>query len=334
MSDTVLVTGGAGFIGSHVADHLIEMGCQVVVLDDLSGGFEDNIPHNVEFVHGSILDLELLDRIFSDHKISRVFHLAAYAAEGLSHFIKRFNYQENLVGSVNLVNQCINHGVGRFIFTSSIAVYGSQQIPFSEETTPEPEDPYGIAKYAVELELKSSYEMFGLEHVVFRPHNVYGERQNIGDRYRNVIGIFMNNILQGRPLPVFGDGEQTRAFSYIDDVAPAIAKSGFMEEARNQTYNIGADRSFTINELVRKTSIAFNTDAAVQYLEARNEVLHAASDHTRAKAVFGDLMPNVDLETGIAKMADWVRHVGSRKSKKFDNIEITKGLPDSWTADE
>src|SRR5580700_9736327 len=225
MQSNVLVTGAAGFIGSHVAAHLLKQGHAVVGLDDLSGGFEDHVPQGTHFVRGSITDEALINRLFAEHHFEHVFHLAAYAAEGLSHFIKRFNYTNNLLGSVNLINASVNAGTVKcFVFTSSIAVYGRNQLPMSEEAVPQPEDPYGIAKYAVELDLKEAHEMFGLNHVIFRPHNVYGENQNLGDRYRNVIGIFMNQIMQGQPMTIFGDGLQTRAFTHIDDVAPLIAR--------------------------------------------------------------------------------------------------------------
>src|ERR1700741_4410465 len=222
---TSLVTRGAGFLGSHVADELLSHGHKVVVLDDLSGGFEDNVPSGAVFVKGSILDVELVDRLFERYNFANVYHLAAYAAEGLSHFIRRFNYNNNLIGSINLINESVNYKVECFVFTSSIAVYGKGQVPMLESMVPMPEDPYGIAKYAIEMDLKSAHELFGLNYVIFRPHNVYGEFQNIGDKYRNVVGIFMNQILQGKPLTIFGDGLQQRAFSYIDDVAPVIARA-------------------------------------------------------------------------------------------------------------
>lgn len=328
--DKILVTGGAGFIGAHVAEELIKLNKQVIVLDDLSGGFEDNVPAGAEFIKGSITDTGLLDRIFKENKISHIVHLAAYAAEGLSHFIKNFNYTNNLIGSVNLINQAVNHDVECFVFTSSIAVYGSNQLPFTEDTVPQPEDSYGIAKYAVEMELKASHEMFGLNHVIFRPHNVYGEKQNIGDKYRNVIGIFMNNILQGKDLPVFGDGSQTRAFSYISDVAPAIAHSGLMPETYNQVFNIGADKPYSVKTLAEETAKVMGAKVNIKFLEARNEVLHAYSDHSKAQKYFGHLLQNVDLSTGLRRMASWVEKAGSRQSQKFENIEILKNLPSSW----
>ena len=172
----VIVTGGAGFIGSHVADHLVSSGYEVVVLDDLSGGFRDNINPKAKFIHGSISDTNLVDALFERCKFDYVFHIAAYAAEGLSHFIKHFNYINNLIGSVNLINAAINSSnVKCFVFTSSIAVYGSQKPPMTEDLPPSPEDPYGIAKFAVEMELMISEEMFGLPYIIFRPHNVYGD---------------------------------------------------------------------------------------------------------------------------------------------------------------
>jgi UDP-glucose 4-epimerase len=244
-----LVTGGAGFMGSHVAEHLLKMGHKVVVLDDLSGGSLENVPNGAVLVQGSILDDRLVDDLFRKHSFTYVYHLAAYAAEGLSHFIKRFNYSNNLIGSVNLINAAVNYGVKCFVFTSSIAVYGAGQVPMREDTIPVPEDSYGISKLAVEQELRVTHEMFGLNYVVFRPHNVYGERQNIGDRYRNVVGIFMNQLLQGKPLTVFGDGTQQRAFTHINDVAPVIASCVEHIAAMNQIFNIGADVPHSVKHL-------------------------------------------------------------------------------------
>jgi len=326
-----LVTGGAGFIGAHVTHELISKGHQVVVLDDLSGGFEDNIPRQAIFIKGSVTDEQLLKKIFDEHEFDYVFHLAAYAAEGLSHFIRKFNYENNLVGSINLINESIKHKIKCFVFTSSIAVYGAGQLPMTEDTVPQPEDPYGISKYAVELDLKSAYEMFGLNYIVFRPHNVYGEYQNIGDRYRNVIGIFMNQLMQGEPLTIFGDGSQTRAFSYISDVAPFIAKSVLVPAAYNRVFNIGGDKEYSVNELASTVMKILNKEQPIRYLKARNEVLHAYSDHTRAKEIF-DIKENefINLETGIRRMGEWALKTGPRKTPRFTNIEINEKLPSIW----
>ncbi len=324
-----LITGGAGFIGSHVARHCLSLGHKVVVLDDLSGGFEDHLPPGVTFVQGSITDEGLIRELFRQYRFDYVYHLAAYAAEGLSHFIRRYNYNTNLVGSINLINESVKHKVKCFVFTSSIAVYGAGQLPLTESTVPQPEDPYGVSKYAVELDLKAAHEMFGLNYVVFRPHNVYGENQNIGDKYRNVIGIFMNQLMQGRQLTIFGDGTQTRAFSYIDDVAIPIARCVTIPEAYNEVFNIGADQPYSVNELAQVVSEEFGVKPNLKYLAARNEVLHAYSDHSKAHRVFG-APTGIDLRDGIRRMAAWARKVGARQSQEFDNIEITEKLPEGW----
>ncbi len=206
-----------------------------------------------------------------------------------------------------------------------------QQPPMREDMTPVPEDPYGIAKYAVELDLKSAHEMFGLQYIIFRPHNVYGEHQNLGDPYRNVIGIFMNQIMRGEPLTIFGDGTQTRAFSYIDDVAPQIARSVAVPEAYGRTINIGADKPHTVSELARVVGEAFGTPAAIRHLAARNEVQHAYSDHETCNSLFGCGEP-VSLEQGLRRMADWARQVGARKGKEFGSVEVSRNLPPSWGA--
>jgi UDP-glucose 4-epimerase len=325
-----LVTGGAGFIGSHVCQELIQRGHRVVVLDDLSGGFTDNLVDGTTFIHGSINDLNLIDTLFAQEKFDYVFHLAAYAAEGLSHFIKRFNYTNNLMGSINLINASINNGVKCFIFTSSIAVYGSSpELPMTEETPAHPEDPYGIAKLAVEQELAVNQKMFGLDYIIFRPHNVYGERQNIGDKYRNVVGIFMNQILQGKPMTIFGDGTQTRAFSHIRDVAPLIAESVEIPAARNQVFNIGADTPYSVNELAQAVARAMGVEPQLVYLPPRNEVQDAYSAHEKVRQVFGDRR-HVTLEEGLQAMAAWVQEHGARRSQKFNQIEITRNFPVAW----
>jgi len=326
---TSLVTGGAGFMGSHVADHLLRMEHDVIVVDDLSGGFRENVPSSATFVQGSVTDHDFVNRLFQHHSFDYVYHLAAYAAEGLSHFIKRFNYNNNLIGSVNLINASVNHGVKCFVFTSSIAVYGAGQSPMSETMIPVPEDSYGISKLAVEQELRVSHEMFGLDYVVFRPHNVYGERQNIGDRYRNVVGIFMNQLLRGEPMTIFGDGLQERAFSHIDDVAPFIARSIDYPKARNQVFNVGADVPNTVNELARVVAEAMGQQCNVVHLDARNEVKIAYSDHSKAQSVFGKHELK-SLSDGVRAMAAWVQKHGARESNIFEGIEIAKKMPPSW----
>jgi UDP-glucose 4-epimerase len=324
-----LVTGGAGFIGAHVVNELISLGHEVVALDDLSGGYEENVNPKATFIKGSITDHKLLEDLFNKYKFDYVYHLAAYAAEGLSHFIRRFNYTNNLIGSVNLINESIKHKIKCFVFTSSIAVYGEGQLPMTEDMIPQPEDPYGIAKLAVEHDLKSAKEMFDLDYIIFRPHNVYGEYQNIADRYRNVVGIFMNQLLQGKELTIFGDGTQTRAFSYVGDVAPYIAKSVTIKDAYCEIFNIGADQEFQVNELAETVMETMGLNSKINHLPARNEVLHAYSDHSKAKSTF-NIQEHTSLKDGITKMANWVEEHGARETPTFENIEILDKLPNIW----
>jgi UDP-glucose 4-epimerase len=300
-----LVTGAAGFIGSHVADECLALGMEVVAVDDLSGGFRENVPAGAEFVLGDLRDPALVASLWKGRRYDYVYHLGAYAAEGLSHFIRRFNYQTNLVASVNLLNEAVKHEAESYIFASSIAVYGKGQTPMTEDLVPQPEDPYGISKYAMELDLRAAHEMFGQNYVIFRPHNVYGERQNIADKYRNVIGIFMNQVLHGQPMTIFGDGMQQRAFSHIVDVAPIIARAPLVPEAKNQVFNVGADTPYTVRELSREVAEAFGVNPDVRFLPPRNEVLDAYADHSKVRR-------------------------GPCPQVEFSDIEILKNMPPSW----
>jgi UDP-glucose 4-epimerase len=330
MRYTALVTGAAGFMGSHIVDKLVDLGLNVVGIDDLSGGFIENVNPRSTFIKGTITDFALIEAIFEKYRFDYVFHLGAYAAENLSHFIRRYNYNNNLIGSVNLINSSINHNVQCFVFTSSIAVYGeAATLPVTEDMVPAPEDCYGVAKYAVELDLKAAQKMFGLNSIIFRPHNVYGERQNIGDKYRNVIGIFINCVLQGLPVPVFGDGEQTRAFSHIDDVAPVIAQSIHRPDALNQIFNIGGDQPCSVNRVAENVFQSMGVNTGIRYLTERKEVKHIYSCHDKIKRMLG-VTAAIDLESGIERTVHWARKQGARVTKEFPAIEIQRNLPDSW----
>jgi len=324
-----LVTGGAGFLGAHVARECLASGHDVVVVDNLSGGYRTNVPDGATFIQGDVTSAELVRNVFAAHRFDYVYHLAAYAAEGLSHFIRVFNYTNNVIATMNLVNACVESEVRCFVFTSSIAVYGAAPTPMTEDMVPQPEDPYGIAKYAVELDLAAAKRMFGFDSIIFRPHNVYGELQNTADPYRNVLGIFVNQLLHGQPLTVFGDGKQTRAFSHVGDVAPVIAGSVDVAEARNRVFNIGADQPYSVNALAKMIGDAFGTRPEITHLPARNEVVDAFSSHELARKVFGD-RPTIPLEEGVPRMVEWAKREGPRQPIGFDQVEVSKNLPPSW----
>jgi UDP-glucose 4-epimerase len=326
----MLVTGGAGFIGSHLVDALVEHGDDVVVMDDFSGGFKRNVPTGVALCRGSVSREQDVSAAFADGPFDVVFHLAAYAAEGLSHHIKRFNYENNLVGSVNLINAAVNADVGHFVFLSSAAVYGHAAGTLTELDVPEPIDSYGIAKLAVEAELAVTERLFGLPYTIFRPHNVYGTRQNIADRFRNVIGIFINQVMHGRPLSIFGDGNQQREFSHVVDVVPALLAAPSTPDARNQCFNIGADSATSILDLAERVLAEFGRpDHPVVHLPARDEVVTIQLSHEKAVRVF-DLPAPRTLAEGLAEMVSWAQTLGPQQPRWDPSIEIPRGLPPSW----
>ena len=326
----VLVTGGAGFLGSHVATALLAKGHEVSVLDDYSGGCAANIPKGAVSFRGTITDRSQVATLFADLKFEYVFHLAAFAAENLSHNARIYTYENIVLGSANIVNACILHGVKRLVFTSSIAVYGDGEPPFTEETPPRPIDPYGIAKRAAEQDIIAAQRVFGLDYTIFRPHNIYGERQNLNDKYRNVVGIWMNQIMRGEPLTIFGDGKQQRAFSYVGDVAPLIADAAFNSRARNETFNIGADAPYSILQLADAVEAAMGTAGNPRVmLPARHEAKMAYCSHEKLGRYFGP-REQTPLREGLDAMAKWATACGPQKRPPFPFIEIARGLPEAW----
>jgi len=328
MTDTVLVTGGAGFIGSHLVEHLAKTH-NVVALDDLSGGTRDNLIDDtrVQFHEMSVNDP--LDQLFREYKFSQVFHFAAYAAEGLSHHIRKFNYENNVVGSANVINACVKHGVDRLVFASSIAVYGDGKPPFYETMQCDPCDPYGVAKYAVEMDLAVAARHYGLEYTVFRPHNVYGERQNICDPFRNVVGIFLRNACRGDALPIFGDGTQSRAFTYVRDIIGPIVDAATDSRCINQTFDIGGQQVYTVNELAAAVGKALDVSVEKRYLPERPEAKHAYATHEKIKHWFPS-MCQTSLSDGLAAMAEQVAISLEHGKTQLPALEVADWLPDSW----
>jgi UDP-glucose 4-epimerase len=325
----VLITGCAGLFGANYSRHLLKMGHEVVGIDNLSGGFLENIPEGVKFHSFDLLDHIALENLFFWMKPDYVYHFAAYAAVGLSPYIRRFNYQNNMIASANLINECVKSEVKKIVFTSSMDVYGSQQVPFKEELTPLPEDPYGIAKYSVELDLKSASEYFDLKYTIIRPHNVFGVYQNIWDRYRNVIGIWIRQALSGEPITVFGDGSQVRSFSDIQFYMKPL--DAIQDDFDGETFNIGADQYITILDLAKLFQDIAEKHVPrppIKHLEPRKEVHTAYCDHTKAKEKL-EFHDGTDIEQLIDKMFVWAKSAPKRKVKNIE-YEIEKNMYEFW----
>ena len=326
----IFVTGCAGLLGANYTRHLLANGHEVIGIDDLSGGYKAFVTKGEKF---SFVKLNLERRkkiveLFEEHKPEVLVHFAAYAAEGLSPFIRNYNYRNNLICSANLINECIKHDT-KFIFTSSMAVYGEQEPPFKEDKRPQPIDPYGIAKYAVECDLKLAHEQFGLRYNIVRPHNVLGIYQNIWDKYRNVIGIFIRKTLNGQPILVYGDGEQTRAFSDIKYYMEPFDR--LLTEYDGETFNIGADKYFTLNEVaeaVQKVGKKYGYEVPIEHGEPRHEVKHAYCDHTKAKSML-QFSDGTNLDDLIESMFVWAMKQPNRKVKNME-YEVTKDIYDYW----
>ena len=330
MKRKILITGVAGLLGSRLADWIIEnqQDVSIVGIDDLSGGYIENINPNIEFIKLNLVE-DSIEEYFEMHKFDYVFHFAAYAAEGLSPFIRNYNYKNNLLATSKLINCCINYEVKRLIFTSTLAVYGHGNGGFFDELqTPKPIDPYGVAKYACEMDIQIAGEQHGLDWCIIRPHNVYGIRQNIWDKYRNVLGIWMFQHLNGEPMSIFGDGEQTRAFSYIDDSLRPLWNAATSAKASKEIINLGGIEEYSINTANKILKEIIGSGSTV-YKESRHEVKHSIPTYQKSIDILG-FEHKTDLKTGLIEMWEWVQHQPKRERFVWDNYEINKGIYSFW----
>ena len=325
----VLITGVAGLLGSRLADYLIENypDMEVFGIDDLSGGYKENVNPKVNFWQMNLLT-HPFENLFETHKPDYVFHFAAYAAEGLSPFIRSYNYQNNLVVTSKIINQCIKHNVKRLVFTSTMAVYGHGNPPFDENDLPNPVDPYGVAKYACEMDIKIAGEQHGLDWCIIRPHNVYGIKQNIWDRYRNVLGIWMYQHMNNEPMTIFGDGNQTRSFSFIDDCLEPMWKCAIQENCSKEIINLGGTKYYTINEASRILREVIN-DGEVVYKEQRHEVKNAHPTWKKSVELL-NYNDYTSLHDGLKKMWEWVQLQPKRERFHWGQYELDKGLYSFW----
>ena len=330
MKETVIITGVAGLLGSRLADWIIENHPEynVVGIDDLSGGYIENINKKVIFLNVNLTSPSIKD-IFQQYKPKYVFHFAAYAAEGLSPFIRTYNYTNNLLPTANLVNNCINYDVKRLVFTSTMAVYGHGEGGiFHEGMKRNPIDPYGVAKAACENDIEIAGEQHGLDWCIIRPHNVYGAKQNIWDKYRNVLGIWMYYHMEGKPITIFGDGNQKRAFSYIDDSLEPLWNAAIRPEASKQIINLGGIHEYSINEA---SDILYGVLGGAEkvYLEGRHEVHTAISTFQKSIDILG-FEHKTNLKEGLTKMWEWAQQQPKRERFVWGDYEINKGIYSFW----
>lgn len=336
MKKNILITGVAGLLGSRLADWIIENKgdeYQVIGVDDLSGGFEENIHPDVKFWQMDLVN-HPIENIFEAHKIDYVYHFAAYAAEGLSPFIRGYNYDNNLKATARLVNECIKADVKRLVFTSTLAVYGHGYGGiFDEKQQQAPIDPYGVAKYACEMDIQIAGEQHNLDWCIIRPHNVYGIKQNIWDKYRNVLGIWMFQHLNGQPMTIFGDGNQTRAFSYIDDSLEPLWNAAIKPEASKEIINLGGIEETSILEasVALKNVIGKDTGKRPQtvFMEARHEVKHSIPTYQKSVDILG-FEHKTNLEAGLTEMWKWAKQQPMRERFVWPSYELEKGIYSFW----
>lgn len=329
----ILITGVAGLLGSRLADWIIKNkpNINIIGIDNLSGGYIENVPEKIKFYKYDLVnDGQKIEELFKYYNFDLVYHFAAYAAEGLSPFIRKFNYKNNLIATTQLINFSIKYNIKRFVFTSSMAVYGHGEFqpPFAESFRPMPIDPYGIAKYACEMDLKIAGEQHGLDWCIIRPHNIYGKKQNIWDKYRNVLGIWMYQYMNNQDLTIFGTGNQKRAFSYIDDCLEPFWKAGTSKLASKEIINLGGIKEYTINEAC-DTLIKVIGDGNKKYLEKRHEVFYAWPTYQKSIDLL-DYKQNTSLQDGLIEMWNWAKLQPIKKRKEWKEFELEKGIYSFW----
>lgn len=331
---TILITGVAGLIGSRLADYITEhTGHRVIGIDDLSGGYPENVNPYVKF-YCRDLSCDDISDIFENNNIGIVYHFACYAAEGLSPFMRNFNYRNNILATTNIVNNCINHKVKRLIYASSMSVYGHGKGngEIFDETLPyAPIDPYAVSKMACEYDIKIAGEQHGLDYVIIRPHNVFGIKQNIWDKYRNVLGIWMYQTLNGEPMLIYGDGEQTRAFTYIDNILPCLYRCASDPNVSKETINLGGIKPYTINQACSILQSITGYDKVV-HMEQRHEVKFAVPTYQKSIELL-DYKEDISFEEGLKRMWEWAKVQPMRDRMVWDQYEVTDKLYTYWKDD-
>tara|TARA_Y100001970_G_scaffold293472_1_gene440471 strand:- start:2418 stop:3431 length:1014 start_codon:yes stop_codon:yes gene_type:complete len=326
----VLITGVAGFLGSHLAEKLSDMKHSVVGIDNMIGGYRDNVPKNIEFHEIDCCDLKKIKKVIKG--VDVVYHCAATAHEGLSVFSPYEITKNNYLASISIFSAAVNEKVKRIIFCSSMARYGDQNTPFTENMKPKPVDPYAISKVAAEEVLANLCELNGIEWVIAVPHNIIGPRQKYDDPFRNVISIMLNRMLQGKAPIIYGDGEQKRCFSYIDDCLTCMIPMLDQKNLNKQIINIGPDEEFvTINKVAEICTNTTGINLKPIYKKDRpREVKHALCSSDKARK-FLDYKTKTNLDVGIKKTYEYIKKRGVRPFDYNIELEITNELtPETW----
>jgi UDP-glucose 4-epimerase len=326
----IFISGVAGFLGSHLADKFIEKGHSVVGTDSLIGGYMDNVSSEVEFYTYDCNFLNSMKKITKD--VDVVYHCAATAYEGLSVFSPYHITKNVFQNTASVLTAAVSNNVKRFIFASSMARYGKNEVPFNENMEPNPQDPYGIAKVASELLVRNVSETHGLEHVIAVPHNIIGPRQKYDDPYRNVAAIFINRMLQGKQPIIYGDGNQKRCFSFVDDDIKCLEKMAFQGGLDGQIINIGPDEEFvTVNELAGNIADLLNFKLDPIYVKDRpQEVKLATCSANKARELL-DYNTSYTLEKGLKQMIDYIQEKGAKPFRYHIDLEIVNDkTPETW----
>jgi UDP-glucose 4-epimerase len=328
--ERVFISGAAGFLGSHLADAFLADGHSVVGIDNMIGGNWDNVPSQCEFYSLDCNDLERVREHMRGATV--VYHCAAMAYEGLSVFSPHAITQSIVTSTSSMVSAAVSNNVRRFVYCTSMARYGTNKVPFTEDMEPRPQDPYGIGKYAAELLVRNIADTHGMQWVIAVPHNIVGPRQKYDDPYRNVASIFINLMLQGRQPYIYGDGDQMRCFSFVaDDIVP-LKQMAFDEGCVGQVINIGPDEEFvTINELADTLARILNFKVDARHTKGRpQEVYLANCSADKARRLLG-YKSTVKLEDGLRQMVDWIRSKGTKPFRYHIGIEIVNDkTPETW----
>ncbi len=330
----VLVTGVAGFLGSHLAEKLLDLNHEVVGVDNMTGGYEDNIPKKIKFFKFDCCNLKQMNEAMKN--IDVVYHCAATAHEGLSVFSPFEITKNNYLASVSVFSAAVSNKVKRIVFCSSMARYGDQQTPFTEDMNPKPVDPYAISKVAAENVLINLCELNNIEWVIAVPHNIIGPRQKYDDPFRNVVSIMINRMLQKKAPIIYGDGKQKRCFSYIDDCISCLVPMLNQKNLNKQIINIGPDEEFvTINEISNICSNVTGSNLKPIYKKDRpREVKHATCSADKARKLL-NYKTKTNLHDGILKTFHYIEKRGPKPFQYYINLEIKNELtPESWSKKE